>query len=89
MDKGLDNILSICYNISINIKNNMLKSNLKELRKKAGCTQIELSEQIGVSRAYLSKIERGVLKNPNIINLLKLLKVFKCKLEDLYFFDKE
>jgi transcriptional regulator with XRE-family HTH domain len=38
--------------------------NIKELRTKKGLTQVQLSEQSGVSQQLISAIESGKVKNP-------------------------
>ncbi|VVD87422.1 helix-turn-helix domain-containing protein [Pandoraea anhela] len=36
-----------------------LQAHLKDLRKAAGLTQVELAERMSLGQSYLSKIERG------------------------------
>ena len=35
---------------------------IKEMRKKAGLTQAELAEKLGISQSYISRIEKKVIK---------------------------
>ncbi|MCP4137513.1 MAG: helix-turn-helix domain-containing protein [bacterium] len=38
-----------------------IKENFKELRKELGKKQQEMADELGVSKEYISKVERGVL----------------------------
>lgn len=55
---------------------------LKELRKRARLTLVELAERTGVSKSALSKIETGE-SVPRIDTIVLLVIFFKCKLADL------
>ncbi len=50
---------------------------IKELRIKIGISLTELSKISGVSKSYLSLIERGKQKNPSIEVLEKLAKALR------------
>jgi transcriptional regulator with XRE-family HTH domain len=39
---------------------------LKEARSKAGLTQVELAKAAGLSQAYVSAVERGVLRQDSL-----------------------
>ena len=56
---------------------NVLGKRLKEARKKKGLTQEQLVEKLGVSIAYLSKVETGKIH----INLERLSQI--CSLLDV------
>ena len=56
--------------------------NLRNLRKLKKLSQEELSEQVGVSRQSISKWENGEAY-PEMNNILKLCKIFNCKINDL------
>ena len=60
-----------------------LSNNLKELRKLAGLTQQELSENAGVSRKSISAVENGIYI-PSTVLALKIAKTLKCSVEDLF-----
>jgi transcriptional regulator with XRE-family HTH domain len=47
---------------------------LQEYRKKKGLTQEQLAEKIGVSRNYLSAVERGI----NALSYEKLIEAVNC-----------
>ncbi|PFG04366.1 helix-turn-helix transcriptional regulator [Bacillus sp. es.034] len=50
----------------------MVGEKIKEFREKKGMTIIELSNQSGISKSYISSIERGIQENPSIQILDKL-----------------
>lgn len=60
-----------------------LSNNLQELRKLAGLTQQELSENAGVSRKSISAVENGIYI-PSTVLALKIAKTLKCSVEDLF-----
>ena len=59
-----------------------LGSRVKELRKRRGLTLEELAERSGVSRAMISKLERGE-KNPTLVVAAKLAEGFGVTLSQL------
>ena len=64
-----------------------LGKELKYLRKKAGFTQEELAEKIGVHPTYIGKIEGGK-SNPSTIMLFKISRALKTKLHKIFEFDQ-
>ena len=56
---------------------------LKLLRKKLGTSLEVLAEKSGMTKSYLSKIERG-LNTPSIAAALKLAKALNVKVEELF-----
>ncbi len=62
-----------------------MKLKLKRIEK--GIKQYELSEKVGISRYYLSSLERGKSKNPSNMLMLKLAQELDTSVEEL-FFDK-
>lgn len=67
-------------------KNAVLKKrltrNLKNARNKAGYTQEELADRIGVSRAYVGYLEQG-RNTPSLGVLEKIARVLKVKISEL------
>jgi transcriptional regulator with XRE-family HTH domain len=59
-----------------------LGSRVKELRKRRGLTLEEFAERSGVSRAMISKLERGE-KNPTLVVATKLAEGFGVTLSQL------
>ena len=60
-----------------------LLNNLEELRKSAGLTQQELSNNANVSRKSINAIENGIYI-PSTVLALKIAKILKCKVEDIF-----
>ncbi|MBI6703484.1 helix-turn-helix domain-containing protein [Pseudomonas viridiflava] len=56
---------------------------LKILRKKMGVTLEQLAGQTGLTKSYLSKVERG-LNSPSIAVALKLAKALNVQAEELF-----
>ena len=63
-----------------------LKNNLSEYRKKAGLSQSQLAELVGVSRNTISSIETGQF-NPTAKLALILCVALEVKFEDLFYFE--
>ena len=55
---------------------------LKEARKAAGLTQVELSRKTGMSQQDISSIERGD-RDPTASTLRKLADALGCKIDDI------
>jgi transcriptional regulator with XRE-family HTH domain len=55
---------------------------VRSLRKQRGLSQEELAETCGLSRNYISDIERGV-RNPGLLALVALAKALKVPLREL------
>ena len=60
-----------------------LNNNLEEIRKHAGMTQQELSNNANVSRKSINAIEYGIYV-PSTVLALKIAKILKCKVEDIF-----
>ena len=60
-----------------------LNNNLGEIRKSAGLTQQELSDNAEVSRKSINAIENGIYI-PSTLLALKIAKILKCKVEDIF-----
>jgi transcriptional regulator with XRE-family HTH domain len=63
----------------------LLGSRVRELRKNAGLSQDQLSEQIGIDAKHLSRIELGK-SYPYIETLEAIARVFDVDLMDLFDF---
>ena len=55
---------------------------ISDVRKRAGKTQAELSEEIGISEKYLSRIECGK-QLPSIVIVAKICEVFCISADNL------
>jgi putative transcriptional regulator len=61
----------------------LTKNKLRDAREKLGLTQEKLAEKAGVSRQTIISIEGGRYV-PSLELALRLGKVFRCKVEDLF-----
>lgn len=61
----------------------MVGVKIKILREKKGYSINELSEKAGVSKSYLSYIERGIQMNPSLQVLSKVAKTLEINVEEL------
>ncbi|MDQ0231957.1 helix-turn-helix domain-containing protein [Metabacillus malikii] len=61
----------------------MVGENIKQLRKTMGYSISELAELAGVSKSYLSYIERDVQKNPSLQFLSKIASTLETEVEVL------
>ncbi len=59
--------------------------NLKIKRIEKGYTQIELSKKLGISRYYLSALERGKATNPSLELMKKISNVLNVTVQELFF----
>lgn len=59
---------------------------LRKARKKAGLTQVQVAEKVGISSTYYSMIERGEKENPGSKIVAKIGKLLKLKSSDLFHF---
>lgn len=59
------------------------KNRLREMRDQAGLTQERLAGMVKVSRQTINSIEAGRYV-PSLELALKLGRVFKCRVEDLF-----
>ena len=55
---------------------------IRSYRKQRGMSQEDLAEKSGLSRNYVSDIERGV-RNPSLLALIKLSRALRVPLRDL------
>jgi putative transcriptional regulator len=59
------------------------KNSVEKERLKAGLTQVELAEKVGVTRQTIIAIEKGDY-TPSVALALRLAKVFRVSVEDLF-----
>lgn len=55
---------------------------LKEVRKKAGLTQVELAEKVGCSQVCVARWENGT-HEPTLRMAKALAEALKCKIDDI------
>jgi transcriptional regulator with XRE-family HTH domain len=56
---------------------------LQKLRKQRGWTQVQMAEQFGLDRSYLSDVERGK-RNISVVNLEVIARGFGLSLSRLF-----
>jgi XRE family transcriptional regulator of biofilm formation len=61
----------------------MIGNNIAALRKVRGFTLCKLSERTGISKSYLSNIERNLKQNPSIHIMEKIASVLDVDLKTL------
>ncbi|MEI4801777.1 helix-turn-helix domain-containing protein [Bacillus sp. NPDC077411] len=61
----------------------MIGRNIYQFRKKRGLTLSELAERAGISKSYLSNIERSINQNPSIQVMEKIALVLEADLNTL------
>lgn len=62
---------------------------LKIARVIADKTQTQLAEEAGVSKDYISALERGKTKNPSLDIMKKLSKALNVPVTELFFSEEE
>lgn len=62
----------------------MFKSNLQYYRKKNNFTQLELARKVGVTKDYISMIERGK-KNPGIFLAKRISMILNSTIDEIFF----
>jgi putative transcriptional regulator len=60
-----------------------LDNKLRQFRARAGLTQAELAERVGVSRKTINTVENGVF-TPSTILALKLAAALDARVEELF-----
>lgn len=57
---------------------------LKSRREDVGLNLTEMAATVGVSRTYLSRLERGMYKHPSMMVLARIADKLEIRIEDLY-----
>ncbi|MFL8674270.1 helix-turn-helix transcriptional regulator [Clostridioides sp. GD02404] len=63
--------------------------NLKIFSIKKGLNQQDLADRVGISRYYLSNLERGKANNPRNDLMVKLFSALDTIVEELFFSKEE
>ncbi len=66
----------------------VISNTVQELRIQKGYTQETLADKVGVSRQTVVAIERGNY-TPSVLLALKLARVFKVSVENIFFISHE
>lgn len=56
-------------------------TNIRRIRERKGLSQVQLSEQAGISQAMLCQVERGT-KVPSLLLSAELAKILQCDIND-------
>ncbi len=67
----------------------MIGKNIKQIRKQRGLTLTQLAAKTGISKSYLSNIERDLKQNPSIHVMEKIASALKVDLKTLIKLSKE
>lgn len=62
-----------------------LGKNIKKYRLKAGLTQEQLAEAVGIHPTYVGKLEGGK-NNPSVVLMYKITQVLEIKLASIFEF---
>lgn len=62
----------------------MYPNNLNKLRIKKYMTLQQLSLLTGLSRGYLSLLERGIKTNPSLTTMKKIADALECEINDIF-----
>lgn len=65
-----------------------MNKRLKIARILAEKTQIQLSQETGLSRDYISELERGVNKNPSLDVMIKISKALNVSVQEIFLYDE-
>lgn len=60
-----------------------MENNIKEVRNKANCSQMQIALKARISRPYLSDIENGK-KTPSISTAFRIARALNCDINDLF-----
>lgn len=63
-----------------------MKNKIAELRNKQNpkMSQEKLAQIVGISRPYLSEIERNCIESPGGKIMLAIAKALRCKISDIF-----
>ncbi len=64
-----------------------MSKKIKIARIIEGKTQMELADEIGVSKDYISALERGIINNPRLEVMKKLSKALNVSVIELFFYE--
>lgn len=64
-----------------------MKTRIRELRARAGMTQEELAEKVGVRRETIVFLEKGKY-NPSLLLAWRVARVFDLPVEEIFLFEE-
>lgn len=62
-------------------------NHIKEIRLKKGITQVQMAEDLQITRQTINAIEKNKY-NPSLELALKLIKYFNVPIEELFYLDE-
>lgn len=62
----------------------MYPNNLNRLRIKKYMTLQQLSSLTGLSRGYLSFLERGIKTNPSLATMINIADALECEINEIF-----
>lgn len=62
---------------------NILSTNLKTARKKAGLTQKDVAEKLYVTHQAVQRWEAGIGSEPSVSRLVQMADIYKITLDEL------
>ncbi|WP_346675849.1 helix-turn-helix transcriptional regulator [Methanobrevibacter woesei] len=65
-----------------------MKNNLEQLRAEKSISQVELADEMEVSRQTISSLENGRY-NPSIVLAFKLAKYFDKTIEEIFIYEED
>ncbi|WP_080873844.1 helix-turn-helix transcriptional regulator [Oceanobacillus timonensis] len=65
-----------------------VKNNIKEIRKQRGIKQLQLAEELQVTRQTMTAIENNKY-NPSLELALKIVKYFELPIDDIFILEEE
>ncbi|MFD1067783.1 helix-turn-helix transcriptional regulator [Oceanobacillus locisalsi] len=65
-----------------------VKNNIKEIRKQKGIKQLQLAEELQVTRQTMTAIENNKY-NPSLELALKIVKYFELPIDDIFILEEE
>lgn len=61
----------------------MIGDNIKRIRKRRGITLSELSQRSGISKSYLSNLERNIKSNPSVQVTQNIALVLQTEIDEI------
>ncbi|MFT8321225.1 MAG: helix-turn-helix transcriptional regulator [Bacillus sp. (in: firmicutes)] len=63
-------------------------NHIKEIRKKKGITQVQMAEDLQITRQTINAIEKNKY-NPSLELALKIVEYFQIPMEEMFYLEKK